>query len=78
MKEIAPEAATVHGLWRLEGQQAPDGTPAGARRGVLLLVARRTAEGWVGVAAQNTDIVPGADTLLAGSGRLGGASYARH
>ncbi|WP_114907914.1 YybH family protein [Ornithinimicrobium murale] len=40
---------------------------AGRRRGILTFVVHRQRDGsWLAVAAQNTDIVPGAQTLLAG------------
>lgn len=39
---------------------------AASRRGILVFVTRRQDDGrWLAVAAQNTDIVPGSQTLLA-------------
>lgn len=61
---------------RMEGQTAPDGAPAGPRRTMLICAAQRQAEGWRLVAVQNTDIVPGAETMLAGDDGLAGARYA--
>jgi hypothetical protein len=61
----------VHARWRVTGQRRPDGGAAGPRRGVLVFVLRRDPDGWRAVAAQNTDVVPGADSLVsddAGSG----------
>lgn len=62
---LGDAAAVVHQRAILDGQRAPDGTRAGRRHTLLLFVLRREAEGWIGVAAQNTDIVPGAETHLA-------------
>ena len=76
VKRLGADVATVHGRWRLEGQRAPDdGRPLDPRRGVLLLVLHRGGDGWSVAAAQNTDIVPGAETLAAAAGALGGADY---
>jgi len=65
----------VHGRWRMEGQRAPDDTVLDPRRGIMLLVLRRTGDGWTIAAAQNTDIVPGAETMAASDDGLSGADY---
>ena len=77
VKELGPSVATIHGSWHMEGQLAPDGSEAEPRDGVLLLIAQRTAEGWLVAAAQNTDRIPGADSVLVSQGSARGASYAR-
>ena len=65
------DLAVVHQRVILKGQKAPDGGEAGDRHTILLFVLRREADGWIGVAAQNTDILPGAETRLI----LGPARY---
>lgn len=75
VKHLGADAATVHGRWRMEGQRAPDDTVLDPRRGIMLLVLRRTGDGWTIAAAQNTDIVPGAETMAASDGGLSGADY---
>ena len=75
VRKLDPAVATIHGLWQMTGQVQPDGSPAEPRRGVLLLVAQRRGDAWVAVTAQNTDIVRGADTMLAQADGLRGASY---
>jgi uncharacterized protein (TIGR02246 family) len=71
------DVAVVHGLWELQGQRGPAGEAGAPRRGVLVVVARRTGLGWEAVAAQNTDRVPGADTWLAGEGGARPVGYRR-
>ncbi|KAA9008348.1 SgcJ/EcaC family oxidoreductase [Histidinibacterium aquaticum] len=69
------ETAVVHARLRLSGQTAPDGSVAEGRSTILVFVMAKQAKGWHCVAAQNTDIVPGAETHLAGGGRLSTARY---
>ena len=69
------DVAVVHGRWEMTGQTGPDGSPAGRRRGVLVLVARRRPEGWEAVAAQNTDRIPGSETVLVKEGRAAAVTY---
>ena len=75
VRQIRHDVATVHGLWRMEGQVEPDGAPSPPRTGILLFVAKRTEDGWQVVAAQNTDIAPGAETQSAAGGTLTPVSY---
>ncbi|MDF2234887.1 SgcJ/EcaC family oxidoreductase [Albimonas sp. CAU 1670] len=75
-RALGPGAALARVRVRMEGQRGPDGAPGGPRRAMLLLVAQARPEGWRLVAAQNTDLVEGAETLLAGPDGLGGARYA--
>ena len=75
VKYLGADAATVHGRWRMEGQRAPDDTVLEPRRGIMLLVLRRSGDGWAIAAAQNTDIVPGAETMAASDSGLSGADY---
>lgn len=75
VRRIGDSAATAHGRWLMEGQRGPDDTVLEPRHGVMLLVLRRTDDGWSVVAAQNTDIVPGAETMAASGGGLSGTDY---
>ena len=72
---VGDDVAIVHGSWCLEGQRAPDGSLLSPRRGVMILVMRHSENGWSIVAAQNTDIVPGAETMAASGDSLLGADY---
>ncbi|MFC0582713.1 YybH family protein [Micrococcoides hystricis] len=57
-------AATVLSKWRLVGQVSPTGEPADAREGIFTFVLERQEDGWITVAAHNTDIVPGTQTHI--------------
>ncbi|WP_245513412.1 MULTISPECIES: SgcJ/EcaC family oxidoreductase [unclassified Mesorhizobium] len=57
--ELAPDLRSVHYTWTLTGASAPDGSPAGTRQGILLLIVKKEQSGWQIKVAQNTDIVPG-------------------
>ncbi|MBZ9849367.1 SgcJ/EcaC family oxidoreductase [Mesorhizobium sp. CA14] len=57
--ELSPGVASVHYRWTLTGASAPDGSPAGTREGILLLVVKKEQSDWRIKVAQNTDIVPG-------------------
>ncbi len=72
------EVAVVHARVRLAGQLAPDGTRAGARATILVFVLERRGDRWIAVAAQNTDIVPGAETHVAGPAGLHPGDYRQH
>ena len=67
--ELSPGLASVHYRWTLTGASAPDGSPAGTREGILLLVLKKEQLGWRIKVAQNTDIVPGAIAPPARAGR---------
>jgi uncharacterized protein (TIGR02246 family) len=58
MRFLRDDVVVLHMFWDLTGLQRPDGTPVPDRRGILLHVLERSAEGWRIVATQNTDIVP--------------------
>ncbi|WP_312856784.1 SgcJ/EcaC family oxidoreductase [Arthrobacter mobilis] len=75
VRRLGDRAAVVHATWTLTGQTAHRGREAGARSGVLIFVAEKRDGGWVAVAAQNTDRVPGAETHIAVGGRLEAADY---
>ncbi|SPJ24375.1 SgcJ/EcaC family oxidoreductase [Palleronia abyssalis] len=65
------ETAVVHARLTLTGQTGA----AGVRRTVMTFVMDRTPRGWHCVAAQNTDVHPGAETMIAQDGGLAPADY---
>ena len=74
---LGADHAIVHVRWHLTGQSAPDGTPAAPRQSVMSFVMARAQAGWHAVAAQNTDVVAGAETLLNDGERLVPQDYRR-
>ncbi len=59
--------AVVHCRWHLTGQRDPAGELLGERTAVMVFVAEQTPLGWQVVTAQNTDVIPGSETLGIGS-----------
>ena len=59
------DVAVIHARFTLDGQRAPNGQPLGVRRTVMTFVMSRREGGWLCVAAQNTDIHEGAETMTA-------------
>jgi uncharacterized protein (TIGR02246 family) len=56
--ELGPGLASVHYRWTLSDASAPDGSPAGVRQGILLLIVAQEQPTWRIKVAQNTDILP--------------------
>lgn len=75
VRPVGDDAAVVHARLILRGQIGRDGAPSGPRNTILVFVMAREAAGWVCVAAQNTDIVPGAETFEATAGGLAPRDY---
>lgn len=75
VRRLAGDIAVVHARMRLTGQTGRNGKPAGGRSTIFLFVLERRPGGWICVAAQNTDIVPGDETHEAGEGGLSPADY---
>jgi uncharacterized protein (TIGR02246 family) len=75
VRQLGETTAIVHVRWRLEGQSAPDGSEAQLREAIMIMVAERRGDTWCVVAAQNTDVVPGSETNIAGSDGLKPVSY---
>ncbi len=74
-RALGPDHLLVHLRARLVGQKTPDGNRAGDRTTILSFVLERRAEGWRALSAQNTDIVLGAETHLAGTDGLNPQDY---
>lgn len=63
VRALGPDAAVVHARMILTGQIGADGGTAGPRHTILSFVMVRSGGSWLCVSAQNTDIVPGAETF---------------
>lgn len=75
LRRLGDDAAVVHVRFTLEGQRGPDGAQLGVRRTVMTFVMARQDGGWLCVAAQNTDIHEGAETMTAGPDGLTPRDY---
>ncbi|MCT1828952.1 SgcJ/EcaC family oxidoreductase [Brevibacterium luteolum] len=77
VRMVGDRAATVHSKWRLCGQISTGGEPADEREGIFTFVLERREDGWIVVAAQNTDMVRGAETHISTGGTRASISYRR-
>jgi uncharacterized protein (TIGR02246 family) len=60
---LGSDHAVVHCRWHLLGQTGAEGEHLEPRQSVMVFVAQREPAGWQVVAAQNTDVIPGAETI---------------
>ncbi|WP_146590679.1 SgcJ/EcaC family oxidoreductase [Puniceibacterium confluentis] len=74
---LGADHAVVHSRLHLTGQRTPEGAGAKDRQTVMSFVLERRSTGWCAVSAQNTDVVPGAETHLNADG-FGPADYRPH
>ena len=75
IRYLGPDNAVVRCRFRLTGQRAPDGSKGGPRQTILTFVLCRGDSGWLAVSAQNTDVVPGKETHVAGPDGLTAVDY---
>lgn len=69
VRNLGDDVAVVHALWQMTGQVDPDGETAGGRQGVFVFVVEHRADrGWLAATAQNTDVVPDSETMVADEG----------
>lgn len=60
---IGADGAVVHGKWRLTGQVTSAGVSTEPRYGIFTFVLERNSGKWRVVAAQNTDIIAGVESI---------------
>lgn len=77
VKWLSERIAVVHARMQLSGQRpAGDVDKPNVRRTIFSFVVHETPDGWRCASAQNTDIVPGAETnVIDEKGRLRPVSY---
>lgn len=77
VKHLADDIAVVHARMRLHDQTPIDDVERPhSRTTIFSFVVHRTPEGWRCASAQNTDVVPGAETnVIDASGRLRSVDY---
>ncbi len=72
---VSDDLAIIHTRWKLEGQLDKQGRRLDARFAIMVFVAQRKHCGWAVLAAQNTDIVPGAETNVVSDGEMRAVDY---
>ena len=77
LRRITKDVAVLRCRFTLSGQLGADGTKGGDRQTILTFVLHSGADGWRAVTAQNTDVVPGQETFLAGPDGLTALRYDR-
>jgi len=77
VKRMSDDIAVVHARMHLDGQAPIAGIAhPGTRHTIFAFVVHRTAAGWRCASAQNTDVVPGAESnVIDGAGRLVAVDY---
>lgn len=76
VRQLSDDTAVVHARMRLKGQSGHETSEQPEMRfNIFTFVARKTKAGWICVAAQNTDIVPGKETNLVKDGELAAVDY---
>ena len=77
VRYVGEDAAVVQSRWNLTGQVTPSGEPAGDRAGIFTFVLERRPDGWITVAAQNTDVEPNQQTHINTDAGQQTASYGK-
>ena len=72
---IGETVCIVHTRWKLTGQIGKAGEALDDRSSIMVFVAERSPEGWIIQAAQNTDIIPGMETMAVRDGTMGAVDY---
>ena len=75
LRPLGPDRLLLHQRVRLSGQRAPDGSEAGGRSTIFSFVLERRGTDWLAISAQNTDIVPDAETHVADDCKLTARDY---
>lgn len=77
VKRLSEDIAVVHARMQLTGQTPVEGVESPrARRTIFSFVVHETPHGWRCASAQNTDVVPGAETnIIDDEGRFKSVSY---
>ncbi|MGI9449825.1 MAG: SgcJ/EcaC family oxidoreductase [Geminicoccaceae bacterium] len=75
VRRIGDDVAVVHVRWKLVGQTGKQGETLGDRFAIMVFVAQQFVEGWTVVAAHNTDVIPGMETLAAKDGGIAAYNF---
>jgi uncharacterized protein (TIGR02246 family) len=75
VRYLGENAATIHVRWKLSGQRDQDDQVLDDRSTVMVFVAEKRQGAWIAVAAQNTDVIAGAETFRAKDGSHEAVDY---
>ena len=75
IKKLGEDVAVIHVRWKLVGQIDKGGGTLEDRFSIMTFVAQQLEDRWIVVAAHNTDIVSGKETLAAKDGQLNAVDY---
>ena len=75
VRRIGDDVAVIHVRWKLVGQIGKQGEKLGDRFAIMSFVAQQSAEGWTVLAAHNTDVIAGMETLAAKDGGVTALDY---
>lgn len=76
VRQLSDDIAVVHARMRLKGQSGHEKSEQPEMRfNIFTFLTRKKESGWICVAAQNTDIVPGKETNLVKDGEVSAVDY---
>ncbi|MCT4557222.1 MAG: SgcJ/EcaC family oxidoreductase, partial [Pelagimonas sp.] len=78
VRQVSDDLAIIHTRWKLEGQLDLEGQSLDTRFAIMVFVAQRKQNGWAVLAAQNTDIVPDAETNVVKGGKMKSVDYRKN
>ena len=75
VRKVGEDVAIIHVRWRLTGQTSIDEKALDERFTIMVFVAKLEKDKWIVLAAQNTDIIPGKETLAVKDGQVDAVDY---
>ncbi len=78
-KDLGTDVAIIHARMHLKGQTVKENKKTLDRYTIFTFVMHKKGDDWTCAAAQNTDIIPGAETNISSlKGKLKGISYRKN
>ncbi len=75
IRKLGETVAIIHVRWKLTGQTAKSDEKLDQRNTVMMFVAERRNNKWRVVSAQNTDVIPGKETITITDGKAAAVDY---
>ncbi|UWQ81522.1 SgcJ/EcaC family oxidoreductase (plasmid) [Leisingera sp. S132] len=75
VRRVGGDTAIIHTRWKLAGQIDKAGETLEDRFAIMVFFAQRLANGWTVLAAHNTDVIPGMETIAAKDGSAFAVNY---